>query len=97
MSTHSSNIQSQMSKEDQINLISYAKFFTSLKVLFKIQPLDSLRLICLNSLNRLVPYLGSQELTIQGRGVLSQPRIIALLNWCCGNANLNPSHGQLGI
>ncbi|MBW0541638.1 hypothetical protein O181_081353 [Austropuccinia psidii MF-1] len=55
-----------MSKEDQINLISYANLFTSL----------------------LVAYLGAQEITIQARRVLSQPQIITLLYWCCGNSSL---------
>ncbi|MBW0583008.1 hypothetical protein O181_122723 [Austropuccinia psidii MF-1] len=54
--------------------------------------LESLCPIRLNSLNRLLPYLGAQELTIQGRGVLSQPRVMTLLHGCCGN----PAWNQVG-
>ncbi|MBW0502282.1 hypothetical protein O181_041997 [Austropuccinia psidii MF-1] len=57
--------------------------------------MDPLRPICLNSLNRIIPYLGAQELTIQGRGVLSQPRRLTLLHRCCSDSNLEPSWGQL--
>ncbi|MBW0583077.1 hypothetical protein O181_122792 [Austropuccinia psidii MF-1] len=38
-------------------------------------PLEYLCPIRLNSLNRLLPYLGDQALTIQGRVVLSQPQV----------------------
>ncbi|MBW0474376.1 hypothetical protein O181_014091 [Austropuccinia psidii MF-1] len=60
-------------------------------------PLEYLHPIHLNSLRRLLPYLGAQEFTIQGKGVLSQPQIITPLNGCCSNSNLNPSYGQLAI
>ncbi|MBW0532237.1 hypothetical protein O181_071952 [Austropuccinia psidii MF-1] len=55
-------------------------------------PLESLSPVRLNFLNRLLPYLGAQELTNQGRGVLSQPRVMTLLHGCCGN----PAWNQVG-
>ncbi|MBW0535558.1 hypothetical protein O181_075273 [Austropuccinia psidii MF-1] len=82
-----------MSREDQVNLNSYADTFISSDLFFsrfKI-PLESLCPIHLNSLNRLLPYLGAQELTIQGRRVLSQPQRMTFLHWCCSNSNLRPS------
>ncbi|MBW0585798.1 hypothetical protein O181_125513 [Austropuccinia psidii MF-1] len=94
-----------MSREDHVNLNSYANDLISSNFLFKIKiPLEPPRPIHLNSLNRLLPYLDAQELTIQGRGVLSQPRRLTLLQGCCGNSNLEPvganwphlvSYGQL--
>ncbi|MBW0521769.1 hypothetical protein O181_061484 [Austropuccinia psidii MF-1] len=75
-----------MSREDQVNPISYTIISISSKFSFQESiPLESLFPIHLNVLNRLLPYLGAQELTIQGRGVLSQPRVMALLHGCCGN------------
>ncbi|MBW0519981.1 hypothetical protein O181_059696 [Austropuccinia psidii MF-1] len=79
-----------MSREDQVNPISYAIISTSSKFSFQESiPLESLHPIRLNSLNRLLPYLGTQELTIKGRGVLSQPRGMTPLHGCCGNLSWN--------
>ncbi|MBW0576540.1 hypothetical protein O181_116255 [Austropuccinia psidii MF-1] len=65
---------------------------------FKIQiPLESLGPIRPNSLNRVLPYLGAKELTIQGRGVMSQPQRMTLHHWCGSNSNLRPSWGQFTI
>ncbi|MBW0482226.1 hypothetical protein O181_021941, partial [Austropuccinia psidii MF-1] len=87
----------QMSKEDQINVISYANLFTSLKFSFQNSiPLEPLCPIHLNSLKRLVPYLGAQELTIQGRWVLSQPQRI-IPQWVLWQFSLNPVYGKLAI
>ncbi|MBW0578254.1 hypothetical protein O181_117969 [Austropuccinia psidii MF-1] len=58
-------------------------------------PRELLHPIRLNSLNRLVPYLGALELTIQSRRVLSPPQRMTLLNWFCVNPSLKPRWGQL--
>ncbi|MBW0517383.1 hypothetical protein O181_057098 [Austropuccinia psidii MF-1] len=82
-----------MSREDQVNPISYA--FISICSNFSFQesiPLKSLCPIRLNRLNRRLPYLGAQELTIEGRGVLSQPQVMNLLHGCCHN----PAWNQVG-
>ncbi|MBW0574170.1 hypothetical protein O181_113885 [Austropuccinia psidii MF-1] len=64
-----STFSSQTSRENQVNLNSYANTFISSNFLFRIQnPLKSPHPIHLSSLNRLLPYLAAQELTIQGRG-----------------------------
>ena len=82
-----------MSREDQVNLNSYAnKLISSISSFQDSMPLESLGHIRLNSLNRLLPYLGAQELTIQGRGVLSQPRILTLLL----DGGGNPTWSQVG-
>ncbi|MBW0536253.1 hypothetical protein O181_075968 [Austropuccinia psidii MF-1] len=82
-----------MSREDQVNPISYAIISISSKFSFRESiPLESLCPIHLNSLNSLLPYLGAQELTIQGMRVLSQPRVMTLLHGCCSN----PAWNQAG-
>ncbi|MBW0490356.1 hypothetical protein O181_030071 [Austropuccinia psidii MF-1] len=68
------------------------------KTLKPFKPLESLQPIHLNSLNRLGPYLGAQELTIQGRWLMSQPQIItppigvvAILAWTQFMAPFGPN------
>ncbi|MBW0491747.1 hypothetical protein O181_031462 [Austropuccinia psidii MF-1] len=76
-----------MSREDQVNLISYANLFTSLKFFLRFNTYGILCPICPNSLNRLLPYLGAQDLTIQGRGYCHN-HDEAPPNGCCRNPSL---------
>ncbi|MBW0521627.1 hypothetical protein O181_061342 [Austropuccinia psidii MF-1] len=89
MSTQALKSQSQMPKEDQIILMPYANLASVLIFLQNSTPLESLHPICLNSLNRILPYPRTQELTIQGRGVLSQPWKIPLSIGVYGNSSLH--------
>ncbi|MBW0536852.1 hypothetical protein O181_076567 [Austropuccinia psidii MF-1] len=85
-----------MSREDQVNPISYAIISIGSKFSFQESiPLESLGLICFNSFNKLLPYLGALELTIQGRGVLSQPLGMTPPQWVLQQFSLEPSWGQL--
>ncbi|MBW0541445.1 hypothetical protein O181_081160 [Austropuccinia psidii MF-1] len=78
-----------MSKEDQINLMSYFNLFTSLKNLFKIQyPWNPYVQSVSRALTDLYLILVLRSSPFKVGGVLSQPQIITLLNGCCGNSIL---------
>ncbi|MBW0585921.1 hypothetical protein O181_125636 [Austropuccinia psidii MF-1] len=93
----SSTFPSQMSREDQFNLNSYANILSV--QIFSFQDSNTSGIPTSNpsnSLNRLLPYLGAQELTIRGRGVLSQPQRMTLLYWCWGQLATPYLYGQFG-
>ncbi|MBW0470459.1 hypothetical protein O181_010174 [Austropuccinia psidii MF-1] len=58
-------------------------------------PPESLFEILLNSLNRLLPWFGAQDFTIQGGGTVTT-MCNHPCNGCCGNYSLTPFYGQLG-
>ncbi|MBW0476718.1 hypothetical protein O181_016433 [Austropuccinia psidii MF-1] len=62
-----------MSKEDQIILKPYANLESVLSSCQNSTPLESLCPIFLDRLNRILPYVCAQELTIQGRGYCHNP------------------------
>ncbi|MBW0529142.1 hypothetical protein O181_068857 [Austropuccinia psidii MF-1] len=79
-----------MSKEDQIILRSHANLRPDLKLFFQDAiALYSLHQIILNSLNRLLPWFGAQELTIKGGGTVKTmfftghlwPQAISCSHW----------------